>query len=401
MQVAESSTAGILTIFGHFPVNAGTVQITDASGTYPLTPISWTNKSITVALPPGGNGASGDVQVFDNDGVPSNSVPLTEWKGQLFVTVNNVLTNMNGFTGSGSGTITTTTNLDFRADVHPVVTQIDAAPEPQNFVFLGVMGDSTTSVTSADVRFTSSDGTKSAQFGLVQPVTTQTPVYAPPVIPGTFIVSPYTGAGEPASCNSGLPGPQTSGPTNAFCPFGGIYGANALSCSDTDGTLCQAPTVDYAGYYGYPPAVAAGTGVSGYDGLLVFTLDPQTHAITFTSTPATLVLDYLFSTADNLTINLAATIQPPLNAPTITTVSWVYPDNGDAGRTAAARLVFLDAGHRGVIDASDPSQLPTVAFVLPMPDLFNITAASPRWLQLSRVLAATPADVRQPFVSTQ
>jgi hypothetical protein len=325
MQVSESATGGTLTIFGHFPVTPGKAQITDASGTHPLTPISWTPQRITAALPPGGNGASGAVQVFDVDGVPSNPVPLTEWKGQLTVTVNNALTNMNGVDGSGSGTIVTTTSLDFRADIHPVVTTVDATPQQQNFVFLGVMGDSRTSVTSANVNFTSSNGMKSAQFGLAQPVTTLTPVYTTPVASGTFIIAPYIGEGEPTSCNEGVPGPQSSGPTNVFCPFGGIYADNALTCTDSDGTLCQEPTLLYTGYYGYPPSVAAGGDATGYDGLLKFTLDPQTHAITFTSNPATLTIGYLFSEDDHLTINLAATIQPPLNAPTTATPAATPP----------------------------------------------------------------------------
>jgi hypothetical protein len=325
MQVTESAAGGTLTIFGHFPATPGKAQLTDASGTYPLTPISWTRQRITAALPPGGNGASGAVQVLDVDGVPSNSVPLTEWKGQLTVTVNNVLTNMNGVDGSGSGTIVTTTSLDFRADIHPVVTTVDATPQPQNFVFLGVMGDSRTSVTSVNVNFTSSNGMKSAQFGLAQPVTTLTPVYTTPVLSGTFIIAPYVGEDEPTSCNEGVPGPQSSGPTNVFCPFGGIYADNALTCTDSDGSLCQEPTLLYTGYYGYPPSVAPGGDATGYDGLLKFTLDPQTHAITFTSNPATLTIDYLFSEDDHLTINLAATIQPPSNAPTTATPATTSP----------------------------------------------------------------------------
>lgn len=323
MQVAESATGGTLTLFGHFPPTAGTAQITDATGTYPLTPISWTNERITAALPPGGNGASGLVQVFDIDGVPSNSVPLTEWKGQLILTVNNALTNMNGV--DGSGTIVTTTNLDFRSDIHPVVTSVDAAPEAQNFVFLGVMGSSRTSVTAVDVSFTSSNGMKSAQFGLAQPAMTLTPIYTTPVTAGNFIIAPYVGEDEPASCNEGIPGPQSSGPTNVFCPFGGIYADDALTCTDSDGSLCQAPTLLYTGYYGYPPAVGADSGVTGYDGLLRFTLDPQTHAITFTSNPATLTLDYLFSESDRLTINLAATIQAPTTPPTTATPAATTP----------------------------------------------------------------------------
>ena len=320
MTTIERPVGGTLFVDGTFPATPGKVQIVDASGTYPLTPTAWSTTRIQIPLPPGGNGAAGVVTVFSAEGIASNAVPLTEWKGQLLVTVNDTASSMNDsrgvvVPGIGSGTITTVTDLHFRADVHPVIAKIDTAPEPQNFVFSGVMGDSRTSLTSANATFRSSDGTKSAQFSLAQPVTMQTPVYAAPVSPGTFIVSPYTGADAPAGCNSGLPGPQTSGPANVFCPFGGIYVANALMCSDSDGTLCIAPTYDYTGYYGYPPFLVGSNYVSGYDGQLAFTLNPTTYEITFTSKPATLVEDYLFSTGESLTINLSATIQPPLHAP--------------------------------------------------------------------------------------
>jgi hypothetical protein len=56
-----------------------------------------------------------------------------------------------------------------------------------------------------------------------------------------------------------------------------------------------------------------------YDGLLVFTLNPTTYAVTFSTTPASLVVDYYFSTDVNETVTLAATIQPPLYAPTAAT----------------------------------------------------------------------------------
>ena len=320
MSTVERPTGGTLFVDGTFPATPGKGQIVDASGTYPLVPSAWSTTQIQFPLPPGGNGAAGVVTVFSAEGVGSNAVPLTEWKGQLLVTVNDTATSMNDshgvvVPGIGSGTITTTTELHFRADVHPVITEIDTAPEPQNFVFSGVMGDSRTSLTSANATFSASDGTRSAQFSLAQPVTMQTPVYTAPVSPGTFIVSPYTGTDAPAGCNSGLPGPQTSGPANVFCPFGGINVANALMCSDSDGILCIAPTYDYTGYYGYPPFVVGSNYVSGYDGQLAFTLNPTTYEITFTSKPATLVEDYLFSTAENLNITLSATIQPPLHAP--------------------------------------------------------------------------------------
>ena len=229
-----------------------------------------------------------------------------------------VLSNMNGIQGSGGGTVTAVNNLDFRADVHPVVTAIDTPPQPQNFVFSGVMGDSTMSLKSVSVSFKSADGTKSAQWSLAQPVATLTPGYQPPgLTPGNFILTPNAVANEPSSCNSGIPGPQASGPTTVFCPYGGAYAAAALSCGDNGAALCQSATQEFAGYYGYPPWVAVNP--ADNDGVLVFTLDPATYAVTFTSTPATLIVNNYFSQNDHESITLSATIQPPLYAPTATT----------------------------------------------------------------------------------
>jgi len=316
MSVQETLSGGTLTINGTFPATAGKAQITDVGGVHPLTPSSWTATAVQVPLPPGGNGASGLVQVFSADGIPSNPVPLTEWKGPLTVTVDPVLSNMNGITGTGGGTITATNNLDFRADVHPVVTTIDTAPQPQNFAISGLMGDSTMTLTSATLSF--SGNGKSAQWSLADPGAVIPPSYAPPTpSANTFVFAPNSTADEPATCNTGVPGPQSSGPTTVFCPYGGVYAAAALLCSDNGGGLCKAPQQDFEGYYGYPAWVAGLP--NEYDGLLVFTLNPTTYAVTFSTTPASLVVDYYFSTDVNETVTLAATIQPPLYAPTAAT----------------------------------------------------------------------------------
>jgi hypothetical protein len=316
MSIQEASNGGTLTINGAFPATPGRVQITDASGTYPLTPTSWTTSGVQVPLPPGGNGSSGLVQVFSAEGIPSNAVPLTAWEGQLFVTVGVELTNMNGVTGTGGGTITATNNLEFRADVHPVVMTIDTAPLPQNFTFPGVMGDSTMSMTSTDLSF-SGDG-KSAQWAVAEPAAILNPGYSPPTLTAnTFVLAPNLPANEPASCNSGVPGPQSTGPTTVFCPYGGAYADGALICSDNGDGLCASASQAFAGYYGYPPWVAGLPDEN--DGVLVFTLNPTTYAVTFTSMPATLIVNNYFSTSVHETVTLSATIQPPLNAPTTAT----------------------------------------------------------------------------------
>ena len=320
LTTVEAPTGGTLSVNGNFPARSGRGQIVDASGTHVLTPTSWSTTQIKFALPPTGDGASGLVTVFSDEGVPSNTVPLTEWKGQLLVTVNDSATSMqdkqgNKVDGVGAGSIQTTTSLHFRTDVHPVYTKIDTPPQKQNFVFAGMMGDSLTALTFADLKFRSLDATRLAQWTLAQPASAQTPAYRTPVQPGTFILGPYTGLDQPSSCNSGLPGPQTSGPTNVFCPFGGINVTSALTCTDSDGSLCVAPIYGYTGYYGYPPYVANGSIAQGYDGLLVFTMNPVTYGVTFTSSPAAFAESYLFGDVEKITVNLSATVQPPLYAP--------------------------------------------------------------------------------------
>jgi hypothetical protein len=324
MYVTEASTGGTLTVVGTFPSTAGKGQIADTSGTYPLSPSSWTPTQIQFPLPPGGNGAAGLVTVFSADGIPSNPVPLTEWKGQLTVTVNPVLSNMNGIQGSGGGSVTAVNTFDFRADVHPVVTAIDTAPVPQNFAVLGELGDSTMSLTAADVSFKSSNGAKSAQWTLAQPPSVLTPSYtAPTLSPGSFIFAPNVAANEPATCNSGVPGPQSSGPTTVFCPYGGAWASAALVCSDNGGGLCKTSSEDFAGYYGYPPWVAVNP--ADFDGVLVFTLNPVSYAVTFTSQSATLIVNNYSSSEDHETITLSATIQQPLYAPGATTPAVIGP----------------------------------------------------------------------------
>jgi len=320
MYVEEAATGGTLVVSGTFPTATGTGQIVDAGGTHALTPTSWSPTQVQFSLPSGGTGASGNVTVLSADGIPSNPVPLTEWKGQLTVTVAPVLSNMNGISGTGGGTITATNNLDFRADVHPVVTTIDTAPQPQNFAISGLMGDSTMTLTSATLSF--SGGGKSAQWSLADPGAVIPPSYAPPTPSvDTFIFAPNTVNNEPATCNTGVPGPQSSGPTTVFCPYGGVYVAAALLCSDKGAGLCKAPEQDFEGYYGYPAWVAGLPNEN--DGLLVFTLNPASYAVTFSTTPASLVVNYYFSTDVNETVTLAATIQPPLNAPSATTPAMV------------------------------------------------------------------------------
>jgi hypothetical protein len=307
LQVVETSTGGTLTILGNFPSSKGTVQITDGTGTYPLTPTAWTTSSVTVTLPPGGNGSSGLVQVTSSTGIQSNQVPLTQWTGQLLYTESDTMTNMSGQTGSGSVNVAATFNINFRADVHMTATDLDKAASPQTLTFNGPMGNSSASVTAFNGSFTASNGTSIATFSLVPTAPAMVPAYTPPIAAGAFGVLPEPG--QPTTCNSGLPGPHI-GPTNVFCPAVLIHALDAGVCSDTDGTLCG--TADYS------PSSAFGYPITG-DGLLVFTMDPATYAITVTSTPGLLQGSHLGGTGVALSFSMTGTIQSPTSAPTAAT----------------------------------------------------------------------------------
>jgi len=310
MQVVESATSGTLTINGAFPSTTGTAQITDSSGTHPLPTTGWTESAVTATLPPGGNGASGLVTVISSDGIASNPVPLTLWSGQLSYFESDTIPTLSGQAGSGQGTIGATINLSFRADVHLVATSIDAEAEPQNLTFYGPMGVSTASITEFDGEFRTSNGLDMATFSLGPPVPAMTPVYILPLTGDTFAVGAVTS--QPATCNSGTPGPQVEGPTNVFCPAVGLNSFDVGLCSDNSGTLC--PKVNYSPVidFSYPPGSALGS-------LLILTMDPTTYAITVTSNEASYMSSHFGGTGRPTTADMTGTIQAPLSPPTTTT----------------------------------------------------------------------------------
>jgi hypothetical protein len=274
MQVAEGLTSGTLTIMGSFPASSGTAQITDGSGTTKLTPTAWATDHVTFTLPADGNGSAGSVQVLSSAGIASNAVPLTQWRGQLAYSESDTLLNLSGQSGSGTGTIAVTFNVAFRGDVHPTVVQIDAAAQPQNFYFSMPEGDSTAVVTAFNATFETSDGMHDATFSL-NPSAPPMTVAPPPLPPQTFDIGPL--AGQPASCNNALPGPQ-SGASNVFCPKAGFVSSNVGLCSDDAGTLCPGTN--------FSPSFAFGQGTVNGDGLLMLTMDPSTYAVTVSATPA-------------------------------------------------------------------------------------------------------------------
>ena len=306
MQIVESINGGTLTINGAFPSETGIASITDSSGTYPLTPTAWAPTAVTVNLPNSGNASSGLVTVISGNGIASNPVPLTAWYGQLSYNESDTIPTLSGQAGTGQGTIAAIITLNFRADVHPVVTSIDSAPQPQNLTFNGPTGVSTAAISAFQGSFTPTNGLDTATFSLGPPVPDMTPTYAVPLPAATFAIGAVTS--QPATCNNGLPGPQT-GPTNVFCPSVGMSSVNVGLCSDTSGTLC--PKVSYSPIinFSYPLGSAAGS-------LLIFTMDLSTYAITVTANPALYVGGHFGGTGRPTTATMSGTILPPTSPPT-------------------------------------------------------------------------------------
>ena len=318
MQVAENPGSGTLTIQGRFPSASGNAQITDASGSTQLVPTVWATDHVTVTLPKGGSGSAGLVQLFygtpgsgDSNMIESNAVPLTQWSGQLVYNESDQLDTLGGQSGGGSGSIQASFNIDFRADVHPVVPQIDFSPEPQNLAFNNIEGDSFGNVTAFNGTFTS-DGNDphTATFSLVPDPTAMAP--APTPLPAnSFIIGALPG--QPAPCNNGLPGPQ-AGPTGVFCPGLGFKSEDAASCSDDDsGDFCPTAFISPAIGFGFSGSQSVG-------GLILFSMDPSSYAVSVTSTTANFTRDGGFAGfGGSATASVSGSFQPPFQPPTATT----------------------------------------------------------------------------------
>jgi hypothetical protein len=306
MTVQESSTGATLTVNGTFPATAGTAKIGAAKSFTPLTVLTWTPSQIVVSLPSSGAGAWGFVSVTSADGVTSNSVELSSWKGQLLTTETDTLVNMDGIDGSGTGTVTTTATVHFRADVEPVVLSIDTDPVPQNLIISALMPDSSAAVTGYGGSFISSDGKNAATFTMVSPEPALTPVSSPPFAADSFGLLPYPG--QPAPCNSGAPGTGAHG--NVFCPVFGLKQSNVGTCTATQGTvLCASPSTNLLDEFAVPTLPG--------DGLLELTMDPTTFTITVSAIPASLTYSNQRFQGTGGTVNatITGTIGDPLAVP--------------------------------------------------------------------------------------
>ena len=279
MSVVESPTNGTLTINGSFPMNPGTVTVTDSAGKATLTPVTWTQSTITATLPVSGAQSAGLVQVFSAEGIGSNVAALTQWGGSLTYKENDSLNTLGGTTGSGTGSIIVSYAITFRADVHKTVQTIDTAPMAQNFAIQNVEANSTATVANYSGTFDSDDGKISSTYALSPTIPALTSGF-PPLQPGTFEVRSFPEGSQPAPCNNGNPGPEGDA-GNVLCPITGWYIPDgSLTCTDSgENDGCPDVSVyDQLGSYG-----------GGFDagGLLTMTMNPTTYAVSVVGTPTT------------------------------------------------------------------------------------------------------------------
>jgi hypothetical protein len=321
MYVTEGLADGMLTIDGSFPAPSGHIQITDSSGTYPLAPATWSTSQVTTMLPNGGNGSSGIVQVFygtpGSSVIASNPVPLTQWSGDLVYNESDMIPDLGGDDGSGTGTLQVDYKIDVRDDVHPTVPQIDFSPVPQNFTFTGPEGDSRATVTAFNGTFTTVDeGTPPptmyhATFALAQNAAPMVPgIPSGQGVPsGTFDIGAY--GGQPSPCNNARAGPQgVAG--NVFCPVAAFASLDTGTCTDDDsGGLCGRAILSPSLNFGLPP------GVGHVGGQLILTMDPSTYAITVTSNQASFQSSHFAGGSFDRTATavMSGSFNAPLNPP--------------------------------------------------------------------------------------
>jgi hypothetical protein len=307
LQVVESPSAGTLTINGKFPVNQGTVQIVDISGKpTALTVTKWATDAVTATLPAGGAGSAGLVTVLDATGVPSNEVPLTQWTGILTYSEQDSIPDLDGTSGSGSGSLSANLNIDFREDVHPVVPAVDTTPMPQLFGFAYTEGDSTAQLTSYSGSYTSTgDSPHTATWSLESPAPILRPA-TPPLGDNTFEVRAF--APQPAPCDV-----ADSGANNdVFCPLVGIVAdPSQILCTDDDsGNLCN--DNGFAGLIAY-------SGPFDAMGLLALTLDPSSYKVTVEGTTSSFTSGQFYDTDRPATASMTGTIDSPFFPPNPTT----------------------------------------------------------------------------------
>ena len=315
LAIVESPTAGTMTINGAFPTATGTAQIVDASGTTPLTVTSWSPTAVTATLPAGGNGSSGLVTVLSADGVPSNPVPLTQWSGVLTYNESDSIPDLDGTSGGGTGSLSAQLNVNFRADVHPVVPSIDVSPSPQPFVFDYTMGNSTAQLTSYTGSYTSSgDSPHTATWSLESPAPILLPA-TPPLGDNNFEVRSWPN--QPLPCNAGVQpsGSVTTGDDDVFCPLVGIVAdGSAILCSDDDaGALCTDNGL--AGFIAY-------SGPYDAMGLLSLTLDPNTYNIAVAGTTSQFTSAQFYDEDRPATASMSGTISAPAFAPSASTPAY-------------------------------------------------------------------------------
>ena len=106
---------GKLELHGQFGSEQGSVELDGR----PTSIDSWTAEKVVVRTPFSGPGAGGDLIVKAPEKVESNPVPITEWFGNVKLTLD-----------PPKGSLVATADMDmrFRADVHAYRSAIDADP---------------------------------------------------------------------------------------------------------------------------------------------------------------------------------------------------------------------------------------------------------------------------------
>ena len=108
---------GELEILGSFGKTEGKVTLDNM----PATITSWSPNKIVVTTPHVGSGSAGDLLVISPDGVKSNPVPITHWRGTITIKQQMM----------GSLQAQAQFDLYFRGDIHPSRASLTAAPSTQ------------------------------------------------------------------------------------------------------------------------------------------------------------------------------------------------------------------------------------------------------------------------------
>jgi hypothetical protein len=251
--------------------------------------------------------------------IASNAVPLTQWNGKLVYTeTDQTPPSAPPYAFMGSGTIVATLAVNFRADVHPVVPEIDFSPEPQKLWFNAPEGDSSGAITTYQGVFTqNSQNAETDTYALASAAPAMAPA-APPFSGNQFDVGAL--GGQPAPCNDATPGPLPANAANVLCPGMGLAVRGSVVCSVNGGVPLPCTSDQTYGLkinFGVP--ASSGLSVGALEGgLLELTLDPATYAVSVSSQPASFTPILHFCCQVSATASVTGTFNT-LYPPTVVT----------------------------------------------------------------------------------